>query len=124
MIQTSHRQGVFNFHKVSLCMVSGLRGLRHYLERSPEIMKNIWYLDIVPDKHAVQSLTPPWGWKREFDWSSCKIQLCELPDLRLITLRDMPNRYRYVMYPSLWNDYEGTLQAIARLWDCRGQILP
>lgn len=97
-------------------MVSGLKGLRYYLKRFPEVMKSVRYLDVTPDVHA-QACTPGGVQHHKFVLCGCQIQLCELPHLRLITIRDMPYNHRYGTHRSLWLDYKCTLEVLSRSLD-------
>jgi 2EXR family len=80
----------FNFGKDSLCVASGLKGVRYLLRRFPDEMLMVRYLDINVDSHAIHA-------GRLFSWRNCPLRLTDLPELKLVTLRRLtfaPDRMR------------------------------
>lgn len=70
----------FNFEKDSLCVASGLKGVRYLLQRFPDEMLKVRYLDINVDTHAIHA-------GRLFSWDGSRLKLTDLPELKLVTLR-------------------------------------
>ncbi|KAN0110534.1 hypothetical protein V8E51_006921 [Hyaloscypha variabilis] len=69
-----------NLSQDSLCVASGLKGVRYLLHRFPEDMHKIRYLDINVDSHAMHA-------GRLFKWDECAPKLPQLRELKLVTLR-------------------------------------
>ena len=73
--------GVYiNLSQDSLCVASGLKGVRYLLHRFPEDMLKIRYLDINVDSHAMHA-------GRLFKWNKRELLLPALTELKLVTLR-------------------------------------
>jgi hypothetical protein len=85
-------------------------------------MKNVQYFDITPGCHAMiaemrtsepNNIVDDVVTRGTFDWSCCRVQLHQLPHLKLITVRDMPfDDPRHGFDPSHCPDYEGTFEAL------------
>ncbi|KAE9372388.1 hypothetical protein N431DRAFT_536163 [Stipitochalara longipes BDJ] len=69
-----------NLEQDSLCVASGLKGVRYLLQRFPNDMHKIRYLDINADSHAMHA------WHL-FKWDKLAPNLSQLRELKLVTLR-------------------------------------
>jgi hypothetical protein len=100
----------FNYKKDSLCVTSGLRGLRYLLQVFPQDMIKVQYLDINTDTHAIISAN-------SFSWGEYTLKLSDLPDLKLVTLRRMTNCLgQSLSYSMAFNgDFADTLEVLQKV---------
>jgi hypothetical protein len=97
-----------NFVKDSLCVTSGLKGVRYLLQRFPQDMLKIQYLDINVDKHAMHA-------RRLSNWATCPLKISDLPELKLVTLRRMTFALEQVQHDSAFRgDFATTLEVLQK----------
>jgi hypothetical protein len=95
----------FNFEKDSLCVAAGLKGLKYLLCRFPEDMARIRYLDVNVDGLAYRH-------GQIFTWSNCPLQLSDLQELRLVTLRWVNFRGSRRMHYAFRGVFANTLEVL------------
>lgn len=97
----------FNFEKDSLCVASGLKGLKYLLHRFPGVMMRIRYLDVNVDSHAMHA-------GQLFSLDDCPLQISALPDLRLVTLRRLTFSRNREKHYSFRGDFADTLEVLQK----------
>ncbi len=98
----------FCYEKDSLCMSSGLMGLKYFMRCFPEDVRPVRYLDIEPNGTCFHAGEP-------IDFAECPIRIEDLKNLELVTVRMIPGPTKRRFLGSRWAYpayYENCVSAI------------
>ncbi|KAE8448745.1 hypothetical protein EG329_008960 [Mollisiaceae sp. DMI_Dod_QoI] len=95
----------FNYKLDSLCMVTGVLGLKYFLNKYPEEMRHVRYLDLEPTSRLL--VGNAFVEAGPIVLLGSGIQLHELEDLRLITIRNIvtgrQSVHSYTLLPTIFS---------------------